>query len=244
MINNSSRHLSELNDHGFTITDPVYSEQEIEQLIALIESADTANETFRKSTDIFAIRQLLKEIPETISLIFNERFRETLRTIAGTDYFPVKSIYFDKPETSNWYVACHQDLTISTDQKTELPGFGSWTKKHHQFAVQPPTEFLENIVTFRIHLDNTDEHNGALNVIPGSHAKGIYRPETIDWQEEKGVFCPVKKGGIMVMKPLLLHRSFRTTDNRRRRVIHIEFSNKELPAGLHWAERIAIDPFL
>lgn len=236
----SSEHLNELHYQGFTITDPIYSEQETEQLIALIESADAANETFRKSTDIFAIRQLLKEIPETIPLIFNSRFREILQTLAGDDYFPVKSIYFDKPEASNWYVACHQDLTISVDQKTELPGYSSWTKKHNQFAVQPPTEFLENIVTLRIHLDNTDEQNGALNVIAGSHAKGVYRPETIDWQEEKGIFCPVKKGGIMLMKPLLLHRSFRTSNNRRRRVIHIEFSNKELPAKLNWAERITM----
>jgi ectoine hydroxylase-related dioxygenase (phytanoyl-CoA dioxygenase family) len=67
--------------------------------------------------------------------------------------------------------------------------------------------------------------------------KGIYRPETIDWQKEKEVFCKVSKGGIMIMNPLLLHASNRTTNNKKRRVIHIEFSNQKLPMGLNWAER-------
>jgi ectoine hydroxylase-related dioxygenase (phytanoyl-CoA dioxygenase family) len=83
----------------------------------------------------------------------------------------VKSIYFDKPETSNWYVAYHQDLTISVDKKLELPDFGPWTTKQNQFAVQPPLNILENIYTIRIHLDDTDENNGALKVVPKSHAK-------------------------------------------------------------------------
>ncbi len=110
------------------------------------------------------------------------------------------------------------------------------TIKQNQFAVQPPLEILQNIVTVRIHLDDTDENNGALKVVPKSHAKGIYRPETIDWTVEKEVSCNVPKGGIMLMKPLLLHSSGRTTNNRQRRVIHIEFSNQELPADLNWAE--------
>lgn len=156
----------------------------------------------------------------------------------GRDYFVVKSIYFDKPEGSNWYVPWHQDLTISVDQKAELPGFGPWTRKYEQFAVQPPLGILENVFTIRIHLDDTDENNGALKVIPGSHNKQVYRPETIDWSVEKEVICPVPKGGIMLMKPLLLHSSSRTVDKRKRRVIHLEFSNRELPSGIQWSERM------
>lgn len=97
-----------------------------------------------------------------------------------------KSIYFDKPEHSSWFVAWHQDLTISVDKKIDLDGFGPWTSKQDQFAVQPPLAFLENIFTVRIHLDDTDEHNGALRVIPGSHRKGIYRysPDEPDNSEE------------------------------------------------------------
>jgi hypothetical protein len=41
------------------------------------------------------------------------------------------------------------------------------------------------------------------------------------------------------MQPLILHSSSRTTNNKKRRVIHIEFSNKELPAKIKWAERMS-----
>lgn len=151
-------------------------------------------------------------------------------------YFVVKSIYFDKPESSNWYVSYHQDLTISVDNKVAREGFIRWTTKYNQFAVQPPVEYLENIFTIRIHLDDTNENNGALKVIPGSHVKGVYRPETIDWASESEKVCDVPLGGIMIMKPLLLHSSGRATNFKRRRFIHIEFADKELPRGMQWAE--------
>lgn len=223
--------------NGFTNIDRIYSENEIEQIILQIEKGDHSQETFRKSADLFAIRQFLKAVPDVQHLVFNDRLKEVVSQYFGEDYFVVKSIYFDKPAASNWYVAYHQDLTISVDQKVELENFGPWTTKQNQFAVQPPIDILENIFTIRIHLDETDENNGALKVIPQSHQKKIYRPETIDWTVETETTCCVSKGGIMIMKPLLLHSSGRTTNDRKRRVIHLEFSNRELPVPLNWAER-------
>lgn len=225
-------------NNGFTIIENIYTSSEIEQIITKINQADRSKETFRKSNDLFAVRQFLKEIPETVGLIFNENLKLIITELFGKNYFVVKSIYFDKPEQSNWFVSYHQDLTISVDKKVELQNYGPWTVKQNQFAVQPPLEILENIFTIRIHLDNTDENNGALKVIPGSHLKNIYRPETIDWTNEIETTCKVNKGGIMIMKPLLLHGSNRTTNNNKRRVIHIEFSDKELPQELNWSERI------
>jgi ectoine hydroxylase-related dioxygenase (phytanoyl-CoA dioxygenase family) len=226
----------ELNQFGYSIIQNVYSNSEIEQILEVINSIDFSQNNFRKSEDLFAIRQFLKEIPDSFELIFNENLKSVIQEVFGKDFFVVKSIYFDKPESSNWYVAYHQDLTISVDNKIELENYGPWTKKHNQFAVQPPIEILENISTIRIHLDDTDENNGALNVIPKSHLKKIYRPETIEWNLEEEVSCAVERGGIMLMKPLTLHSSKRTTNNKKRRVIHIEFSNYQLPKELNWSE--------
>ncbi|MBC7487440.1 MAG: phytanoyl-CoA dioxygenase family protein [Cytophagaceae bacterium] len=234
-----TKHKDELSENGFTILENIYSKDEVEKLLSSIEQVDdSTKQTFRKSEDLFAIRQFLKEVPQTADLIFNEKLKGIIRQLFGEDYFVVKSIYFDKPETSNWFVAYHQDLTISVDNKRELPHFGSWTVKQNQFAVQPPLAILENIFTIRIHLDDTDEKNGALKVVPGSHLKKIYRPETIDWKVETEILCPVPLGGLMIMKPLLLHGSNRTTNNKRRRVLHIEFSNQELPKEINWSEQL------
>jgi len=237
-LHNLENHKSHILEYGFAVINNVFSQKELEEINHVLQNIDTSKENFRKSEDLFAIRQFLKEVPEIKDLIFNKNIQRVVKEIFGERYFVVKSIYFDKPETSNWYVAYHQDLTISVDKKLDLPDFGPWTTKKHQFAVQPPLDILENIYTIRIHLDDTDENNGALKVVPKSHAKGIYRPETIDWTIETEEICNVEKGGIMIMKPLTLHGSNRTTNGKKRRVIHIEFSDKELPEVLQWSERM------
>lgn len=236
---NLQKHKNSITEKGFTVINSIFSDEEIKKISEVIQDIDTSKETFRKSEDLFAIRQFLKEIPEVNDLIFNENIKTIIKDLFGEQYVVVKSIYFDKPEKSNWYVAYHQDLTISVDKKTELPDFGPWTTKQNQFAVKPPLNILENIFTIRIHLDDTDEYNGALKVVPKSHAKGIYRPETIDWNVETEEICRVEKGGIMIMKPLILHGSNRTTNGKKRRVIHIEFSDMELPEQLNWSERLS-----
>jgi ectoine hydroxylase-related dioxygenase (phytanoyl-CoA dioxygenase family) len=229
---------NELLINGFTTIPEMYGDSEIEQILSVIDHIDTSKVTFRKSEDLFAIRQFLNEIPDLVPIIFNQKLKNMINSVFGKAYFVVKSIYFDKPEKSNWFVSYHQDLTISVDKKAELENFGPWTIKQNQFAVQPPIQILENNFTIRIHLDHTNEKNGALKVIPKSHLKGIYRAENINWAQEKEQVCVVPKGGIMIMKPLLLHASNKTTNNKKRRVIHIEFSDSNLPSPLHWSEKI------
>lgn len=228
----------EISNQGFAIIDNVFTDEEINDLLLTISQADTSKSTFRKTNDLFAIRQFLREVPVSVDKVFTDKLNRIISELFGDDYFVVKSIYFDKPENSNWFVSYHQDLTISVDKKLEIEGFGPWTTKQNQFAVQPPLDILQDNFTIRIHLDNTNEDNGALKVVPTSHLKGIYRPETIDWTVENEITCSVKKGGIMIMKPLLLHSSSRTTNNNKRRVLHIEFSRSSLPDNLNWAERL------
>lgn len=236
----SEKYKQKLINDGFSIVNHIYSNNEINTIIETINKADISKDSSNKTTELFAIRQFLKEVPDTIKLIFNEKLKKIIREIIGDDYFVVKSIYFDKPTKSNWYVSYHQDLTISVNQKHEIEGYKLWTNKQNQFAVQPPINVLENIVTLRIHLDDTDENNGALNVIPKSHCKKVYRPENIDWTKEIEVTAVVQQGGIMFMKPLILHSSKRTTNEKNRRVIHIEMSNQSLANPLDWSEKINI----
>jgi ectoine hydroxylase-related dioxygenase (phytanoyl-CoA dioxygenase family) len=232
--------IQEINSEGFIIINDVYSETEVDKLIAVIEKINESkpeNSTFRKSDDLFAIRQFLVEIPETLDVILNKNLKKIIKTTFGEDYFITKSIYFDKPELSNWFVAYHQDLTISVNKKIELENFENWTTKQNQYAVQPPKDILDKSFTIRIHLDKTTKENGALKVVNKSHTRGICRIENIVINTETESFCEVKNGGIMIMKPLLFHASNKTTNNERRRVIHIEFNNQELPKELEWSER-------
>lgn len=231
------------NTNGFAIVNDVFTEAEVDDLISVIDNADSTKSTFRKTADLFAIRRFFQETPYAAEKVFTRGFTRFIIQLFGKEFFTVKSIYFDKPKTSNWFVAYHQDLTISVDKRLDVEGFGPWTTKPGGFAVQPPASILEDNFTVRIHLDDTNEENGALKVIPGSHLNGVCKPNTVKSLIEEETICNVQKGGIMLMKPLLLHSSGRTTNGNRRRVIHIEFSRSLLPEPLHWAERAAIKSF-
>lgn len=235
-VNNYYDYKAGIDKEGFAVINDIYTAAEVAAMLSEIQAADTSGDTFRKTNDLFAIRQCVKEIPGLLNIVFNARLHQLIADLSGNDYFITKSIYFDKPSESNWFVAWHQDLTISVNRKEEIEGFGPWTVKQNQFAVQPPLHILENNFTIRIHLDNTTAENGALKVIAGSHAKGIYRPETIDRTTEKEVTCEVPAGGVMMMKPLILHASGRTTNQQQRRVLHIEFGKDPLPEPLLWSE--------
>lgn len=155
--------------------------------------------------------------------------------------FLTKAIFFDKPAQSNWYVTWHQDMTIHVMGKIKVEGFDSWTKKGSFFGVRPPENILLNTITVRVHLDDTSDENGALKVIPGSHKKKL-ADEEIRLITDSGVptVCEVSAGGIQLMKPLLLHASSKTTNNKNRRVIHMEFNSAVLPGGLKWAEKVDV----
>ncbi len=229
-------HSAALASQGYTVIEDVFDEAAVAAIIDAIGQADSSHPAFRKTQDLFAIRQFLRVVPGVQVQVFTPALLHIIHALFGPDYFPVKSIYFDKPGQSNWFVAWHQDLTISVDKRIQLEGFGPWTVKHNQYAVQPPLDILEHNYTIRIHLDDTNEKNGALKVIPGSHLRGVQRPELLDLQATPEVSCPVKKGGIMIMRPLLLHASSRSTGGSNRRVVHIEFTDRRLPEGLQWSE--------
>jgi ectoine hydroxylase-related dioxygenase (phytanoyl-CoA dioxygenase family) len=232
-----SEYKQQITKEGYAIINDIFTAAEVTEIVKVIDNVDASgNPAFRKTADLFAIRRFVKEVPSITRHLFNDSLRAIINQLFGNGYFLVKAIYFDKPEQSNWFVAWHQDLTISVAAKAQADGFSQWTIKNDQYAVQPPVALLEDIFTIRIHLDDTDENNGALKVIPQSHRKGIYRPETINWQQEQEVVCKVNSGGVMIMQPLLLHASNRTANNNKRRVVHLEFSSLPLPEGLQWAE--------
>jgi ectoine hydroxylase-related dioxygenase (phytanoyl-CoA dioxygenase family) len=88
-------------------------------------------------------------------------------------------------------------------------------------------------------LDDCDETNGALRVIPKSHQKGVISMKDFRLEDyPEPVTCSVPEGGVMLMKPLILHASNKSTSKRNRRVIHLEFSDMALHCGLDWREKI------
>ncbi|MCB0736559.1 MAG: phytanoyl-CoA dioxygenase family protein [Bacteroidetes bacterium] len=230
--------LADLEKYGFSIISNVYSSEEVAEIVKTINSKEIKDQSVSNSKNVYAIRQLLASIPELAGLLFSDNLKNLLRLHFGHDFFLTKAIYFNKPKDSNWFVAYHQDLSITVNQKAEVDGYTNWTFKKGQYGVQPPVEVLENTLTIRIHLDNTDSNNGALAVKPSTHQKGVIRLDSDEWKAKADELCKVEAGGVMLMKPLLLHTSKRSKINEQRRVIHLEFNNTELAKPLKWKERM------
>lgn len=226
---------------GYAVIENVLTATHIQEITRMMKQVDDHNANFRRSADLFAVRKFLQEVPPVLEVLKESGLFLNLSAEFGENYFIVKSIYFDKPAASNWFVAYHQDLTISVAEKIETAGFGPWTVKPGQFAVQPPAALLEDNFTLRIHLDDTTLHNGALRVIAGSHKNGVCRTEHMQHLQQSETSVDVGAGGMMLMKPLLLHASGRTTNNKPRRVIHLELSRTQLPHPLRWSEAISIN---
>jgi ectoine hydroxylase-related dioxygenase (phytanoyl-CoA dioxygenase family) len=150
-------------------------------------------------------------------------------------------LFFDKTAGANWKVPWHQDVSIAVRQQVEAPGFGPWSRKAGVVHVRPPVSVLQSMLTIRLHLDNCGMENGPLQVLPGSHGGGFISSEGVKtWRQNvKSVSCMVQAGGVVLMRPLLLHASSAASAPGNRRVIHLEYaSGSALPAGVEWHERI------
>lgn len=159
---------------------------------------------------------------------------------ALTGSVAVQCTYFDKSEHSNWLVPLHQDLGIPVQERVSAAELTGWSTKQGMVFVQPPASVVETLTIVRVHLDDSTEDNGPLRVVPGSHLAGRLRAEEQRrFRDLHGeVVCTTPRGGVIAMKPLLLHASSKATVPRPRRVLHYLYGPRDLPHGLAWAKAV------
>ena len=215
---------------GFAVIEGVLSREEVEALaIALERVGDTA--AVRRRGGIFAVRNLLEVSEEVRALASADSVLALVKPIVGDACFAVRGILFDKVPGANWMVPWHQDVTIAV----EAEGFGAWSVKAGVVHVQAPAAVLEGMVSVRLHLDDCGEENGALRVIAGSHRRGRIDEEQIEQFRGAGeVVCAVQRGGVLLMRPLLLHASSASRKPGHRRVVHLDYAAVALPGGMRW----------
>lgn len=186
----------------------------------------------------YGVRSLINKVPYIKDMAFSSPLIDIAKEILGENARPVRSVFFDKVIEANWNVAWHQDTSIALKSKHEIAGFGSWTEKQGVVHAEPPEEYLTNTLTFRIHLDNANTESGVIRVVPGTHKNGrVISSEILKIVESsKAIECDAKAGDVLLMNPLLFHSSRKATNPNHRRIIHIEYSAKELPRPLEWYE--------
>jgi hypothetical protein len=184
-------------------------------------------------------RNVTDEIPALRELGCSPSLHTIAREVLGKDAFIARVLLFDKTPGANWSLGWHQDSAIAVRAKVDAPGYFGWSVKAGVPHVHPPAEVLERMVTLRVHLDDCGEENGPLRVIRGSHRKGRLSDEAIaECLLIPETICSLRAGGVLVMRPLVLHASSPALTPRHRRVLHLEFAADPLPYGLEWFERI------
>lgn len=235
---NADVYAAEFRENGYAVTGQVLDLDSVERLRTAI-SAIPDGEEVRRKRSVYGVRNLLENSEPIRRLAASAEVHQFVEPLLGKDAFATRAVFFDKVPDANWTLGWHQDSVISVREKKEVPGFLAWGRKAGVWQVQPPPDVLAKMVAVRVHLDDCGPENGPLRVIPGSHRQGWLDEEIPHWKETvPEVVCSVEAGGFVIMCPLLLHASSKAKIPRHRRVIHIEYANCDLPAGLEWNSRI------
>ena len=151
---------------------------------------------------------------------------EMARLVLGAEVCPYRATLFDKSPTSNWLVVWHQDTALPLRERHELAGWGPWSVKEGITYAHAPAAALEGILALRVHLDDSTDRNGPLRVLPGTHTLGVLSDDAIEklMSEISAVDCVVDAGGVVAMRPLLVHASSKSAIEQPRRVLHIEYA--------------------
>ncbi|WP_276346254.1 phytanoyl-CoA dioxygenase family protein [Daejeonella sp. JGW-45] len=221
---------SQIIHHGFAILNECIDTSRIQSL----EKELSELKVFEFSSDASRVN-LLKHSKAVHETANNPELNGIITNICDRKMFPVKAFVLDKALDNNWAIPWHQDLKIAVEQQVAAEGYTNWSVEAGITHVHPPVHVMERLITIRIHLDSASEKNGAIHVVPGSHKKGVIDNDDIQ-RIAKGSgcrLCTVDSGGIMIMKPLLLHDSPPSHSSARRRILQIEFGY-ELGNGVRW----------
>jgi len=226
--------IEHFNVEGYAVAPSFVAGNHLDRLSELVRGVQVRIQQERR---VGGVRHLLAIAPDLSGLVRQIGLDELACEILGGEALVVRSILFDKHPESNWTVPWHQDLTIAVKERINANGFEPWSVKDGVVHVQPPATILERMVTLRISIDECGKDNGPLWVVPRSHTRGIIElskiPRFVD--ETQAVPCCTLAGGLVIMRPLILHSSAKAMRPTHRRVLHLEYGLAELPGGLRYA---------
>ena len=170
-------------------------------------------------------RRLLS-IPAVRTLATGGNLSRLASRFVGASPFPFKATLFEKSEAAPWLVPWHQDRALPLRSLPTSPGWGASSVKAGVLHVHAPARALDKVIALRVHLDPSTASNGPLRVLPGTHALGVLPEGAIERlaREVPEVECLAPAGGIIAMRPLIVHASSKPLGPGPRRVLQIEYA--------------------
>jgi len=222
--------INSFEQNGFAIIPNVFRTQKITSLLAQFEQMALPR-------DRAGSRHLMAN-PRVAAFARHDRLVTIAESVLGAGAWPFRATFFDQSSGTNWLVPWHQDTALPLQSRRDTPGWGPWSVKEGITYAHAPTRALKHILALRIHLDDSTEQNGPLRVLPGTHNRGVLSDAEVEQvaKQLSPVACLVPKGGVILMRPLLIHASSKSHTEARRRVLHIEYaSHDKIGDGLYLA---------
>jgi ectoine hydroxylase-related dioxygenase (phytanoyl-CoA dioxygenase family) len=217
-----------IKENGFVILPGLFSQEYLDRLLQEInESAPRRSRAgVRHALGLAPVAELSQQ-PEMIELA---------RGVLGPDAFPFRATLFDKSPTANWLVVWHQDTALPLRQRVELPGWGPWSVKGGIAYAHAPATALTRVLALRVSFDDSTVENGPLRVLPRTHTMGVLSDDSIHELAARisPVDCIVPKGGVVAIRPLVVHASSKLQTEMPRRVLHIEYAASDSIAKPLW----------
>lgn len=224
--------LHSLEEQGFANVPAVLSTREL--IPILVSLADLEAPRGRAG-----IRHVLGH-PTVKVVAHNPRLLEMAQAVLGSAAFPFRATLFDRGPDAGALTNWHQDTALPLREKIEnAPGWGPWSEKQGVIYAHAPADALEQVLALRLHLDDCMEENGPLRVIPGTHGIGVLSDAEIERHAtyQQPVECLATRGGVVAMRPLIIHASSKSRSQAPRRILHIEYAARaEFGNGLRLAE--------
>ena len=206
-------------EHGFEILQDIFDPAHLTAVLRAMEGP-AIHRSRAGARNIF-------QLDGVRTLAHDDRLMHLARSCLGESAFPFRATLFDKSPQQNWLVVWHQDTALPLCRRSDVAGWGPWSIKEGIVCAHAPAHALEQVLAIRVHLDDSNEENGPLRVLPGTHRRGVLSDEAIhDISNQVPSFsCCVHAGGVVAMRPLLVHASSKAQASASpRRVIHIEYA--------------------
>jgi len=230
VVGNGNAWNNQIEDVGFALIPEVLPQCELTSLLCALDGLG-----HRRGRA--GIRHILSH-PRVKAIANDARMLRLAQGVLGENAFPFRATLFDKSPDSNWLIAWHQDTALTLVEERETPGWGPWSVKEGIIYAHAPSSALEQILALRLHLDDSTQENGPLRVLPGTHRTGVLGDDEVERSAARRTprECLVACGGVLAMRPLLIHASSKARSPVPRRVLHIEYAaTSAVGVGLHLA---------
>lgn len=218
-----------IEEKGYWITECVFSSEECDEILSRVEKIHKRGKAGARN---------LMTYPFVAVIANDSRLLSICEELTSKELIPYKATLFQKTGKANWLVTFHQDTALPISGTIVEEGWGPESIKEGVRFTHAPTWALSKILALRVQLDDSTSLNGPLRVIPGTHHERLLTEHAFAEavKSAEPVECLTQRGGVIAMRPLILHASSKSLSDLPRRVLHIEYAESlDLAPGIRLA---------